>query len=456
MKQICTQKVSAILLAVLNKSILNLCLLLTALPAVLLAQSSSSSPSQTTSSELVFENPVLVSGMAGQDGAIYKFKNVTNGVDATIKIVGRSSGSVKLSSIDTSGVGWSKAFQPVLGIPGTTPKYQNWWMEFQLRFYVSNSNTYNKLQSLQVTAIDVDGDSQSLQEYLQMNRVSSDATSLLTSLTSLPAVSCLTSYIGEDLDDLIGYDKKIMGPVQTFDGIDTSATAVMSTFSYQNKDMIVFRFGGVTGAHSTTVGQRLNSLWFKSFNLAPPAQSVLPLRLLNFQGNVNESKANLQWTVAENETGYSFELEKSTDGTHFNTEALIFTTLKTGTENYSYKKSIEQTSFYRLKMINKDNSVSYSNIIKLSINDNAENSNLKVLQNPVRSSLQFSYNASSTENVTVSVYSGTGTKIFTKQLQSQKGNNTYMLNLDSKMIKGFYLLEIADGNKRSVSRFIKE
>lgn len=456
MKQICTQKVTAILLAVLNKRILSFCFFLTAIPAALLAQSSTASPSQPTSSELVFENPVLISGTAGQDGAVYKFKNVTNGVDATIKIVGRSSGSVKLSSIDTSGVGWSKAFQPALGIPGTTAKYQNWWMEFQLRFYVSNSNTYNKLQSLQVTAIDVDGDSQSLQEYLQMNRVSNDATSPVTSLISLPAVSCLTSYIGEDLDDLIGYDKKIMGPVQTFDGIDTSATAVMSTFSYQNKDMIVFRFGGVTGSHSTTVGQRLNSLWFKSFNLAPPAQSVLPLRLLNFQGNVSESKVNLQWTVAENETGYSFELEKSTDGTHFNTEALIFTTLKTGTENYSYKKSIEQSSFYRLKMINKDNSVSYSNIIKLSINDNAENSNLKVLQNPVHSSLQFSYNSSSNENVAVSVYSGTGTKLFTKQLQSQKGNNTYMLNLDSKMMKGFYLLEIADGNKRSVSRFIKE
>lgn len=447
MRQICTPKSMAIILAVVQKRIPYLFIIFSFLPSVLKAQ---------VIPELVFQNPTLISGTAGQDGAVYKFSDVAPGIDATIKIVGRSNSSVVLSNIDSTGVGWSKAFQPVLGISGSVAANENWWMEFQLRFYNSGSNSYKKIKSFQITAIDLDGDGRSLQEYLQMNRASSNTYSPITYLTNPLAVTTLTSYLGEDLDDLLGIDKKIVGPTQNFTNIDTSATAVMTTFTYDNKDMIVFRFGGLTGSQGTTVGERMNSLWFKSFNLLSPTQSTLPLRLLSFQGNVHNGKANLQWSVAENETGYSFEVEKSVDGVHFNSEALIFTTTKTGTENYAYKESIDGNSFYRLKMINKDNSISYSKTIRLSVAETAASNNLKILQNPVGSSLQFNYAISSNEITTVNIYTSAGTKVFTTQLQSQKGNNTYMLNLGSKMNRGFYLLEVASGSERCVSKFIKE
>lgn len=453
MKQVCTKRVTAMLLAVLNKKVFQFCVLVTVIPCILFAQSGSGSlslSSPTITSELIFQNPVLVSGTAGQDGAIYKFKNVASGIDATIKIVGRSSSNVNLKSIDTSGIGWSKAFQPVLGVKNAD-KYQNWWMEFQLRFYESNTSTYKKLQSFQATSIDVDG--QSLQEYLQMQRTKSDTYSSLCYLTKPSTTSCLTGYSGEDADDNNGNDRRILGPTQNFGNIDTAGTAVMATFTYENKDMIVFRYGATTGSSGTSVGERLNSLWFKAFSLAP--QRILPLQLTSFQGNVNNGKANLLWSVAQNETGYSFDLEKSTDGVKFSTDAIIFTTTKGGTENYSYKESIDQNSYYRLKMTNKDNSISYSKIIRLTANENSLDNNIRVLQNPVGSSLQFSYSTTNDENTTVNVYSGTGVKMLSKQVQSQKGSNTYMLNIDAKMSKGIYLLEVTNGGERSITKFIK-
>ncbi|RYF77179.1 MAG: hypothetical protein EON98_16645, partial [Chitinophagaceae bacterium] len=71
--------------------------------------------------ELVFQSPVLVSGTAGQDGAVYKFANVAAGIDATVKIKGRSSTSVKLTNIDVADMGWKKAFQPQFGLQGNVP-----------------------------------------------------------------------------------------------------------------------------------------------------------------------------------------------------------------------------------------------------------------------------------------------------------------------------------------------
>src|SRR5947209_8930930 len=80
----------------------------------------------TSVSELVFQNPVLVSGTDGQDGAVYRFSNVATGIDATVTIAGRSSSAVILDNIDVTSTGWNKAFQPQLGIPGNVPSYQSW------------------------------------------------------------------------------------------------------------------------------------------------------------------------------------------------------------------------------------------------------------------------------------------------------------------------------------------
>ncbi|MGZ8557624.1 MAG: hypothetical protein ACXWWC_04805, partial [Chitinophagaceae bacterium] len=89
--------------------------------------------SQTTN-ELVFKNPVLLSGTALQDGARYVFPNVTTGVDAVLEIKGRSGASVVVNNIDITSFGFDKALQPELGIPGTAPANANWWVDFEITF----------------------------------------------------------------------------------------------------------------------------------------------------------------------------------------------------------------------------------------------------------------------------------------------------------------------------------
>ena len=56
----------------------------------------------------------------------------------------------------------------------------------------------------------------------------------------------------------------------------------------------------------------------------------LPVKLLSFQGGLSKTQTQLNWTVAENETGNYFEVERSSDGKNFTTVAVISTTQKTG------------------------------------------------------------------------------------------------------------------------------
>jgi hypothetical protein len=450
MKQICTQLTGASNFAVSKKTIIySICLLLFAFPFTSIAQSGSGGGTTKVIPELIFQNPVLVSGTTNQEGAIYRFSNVATDIDALLEIKKISDASTVINNMDVNNMGWNKAFQPELGRTGTVSSFQNWWVRFRITFVKAGTTNKVTLSKFYVTALDVDGDNVSIQEYVQMQNADSIKLSPVTNLALTTPLDF--GLLNNQLDKLT------QGPVRNFTNIDTAATLVMATYTYLNANDFDFTIGGKSGAASSTVGLRLNSLWFKSFSLAPQvSQSILPLHLLNFQGNVNGSKSNLQWTVAENETGYAFELEKSYDGKNFNTAALVFTTTKTGTENYSYKEEMNRSAFYRLKMINKDNSISYSKIIKLSVEKEAETNQIRLLQNPVASSLQFTYVAAENSFSNISIYTASGTKLFSTQLQSQKGTNTYNVSLDAKIKTGIYLLEIVNNNQQSISKFIKQ
>lgn len=447
MKQIFTQRMSTAIVDVIRRNVY-LILLFTMLPSALLHSQSSNNNAQQVIPELVFQNPTLVSGTDKKEGAIYRFYDVTTGVDALLEVSKISDNLTIINNIDMTQYGWNKAFQPEIGRSGYAGTNQNWWVLFHLTFVKSGTNNKMNLSKFYVTALDVDGDNGSIQEYVQMQKADSIKLSAVSYLSLNTPMNCGLSNTPND--------KLTQGPVQNFNNIDTASTAVMATYTYMNQSEFDFVLGAKSGTTNSTAGLRMNSLWFKSFNLAPQAQLVLPIRLINFQGNVDNNKADLQWSVAENETGYSFELEKSFDGKSFNSAALVFTTSKNGIENYSYKEAIDRNSFYRLKMINKDNSISYSQTLKLTVNENITGNSVRILQNPVGSSLQFSYNAAVSELTTVNVYTSAGVKVFTRQLHSQKGNNSYTINLDLKMGKGFYLLETTNGVERNVSKFIKD
>jgi hypothetical protein len=186
--------------------------------------------------------------------------------------------------------------------------------------------------------------------------------------------------------------------------------------------------------------------------------STLPVKLSSFSGKVENSKAQISWTVTENETGNLFELQSSQDGKSFQTIAVVFTTEKAGAENYSYKdpKELTGTNYYRLKIINKDNTVSYSRIIRLSADKNTVANPIALMENPIGSSLQFSYTSRSNQTGTANVYNVTGVKLFTAQLQFQKGVNSFQLYINSKLNTGSYLLEIATNSERATTKFIKQ
>lgn len=97
-----------------------------------------------------------------------------------------------------------------------------------------------------------------------------------------------------------------------------------------------------------------------------------PIKPIRFQGSLYGDKVILQWMINDNEKVNQFEIEKSDDGKNFKTAALVFGTDRLNTESYVFfEKGSRKEISYRIKVINNNGIVSYSDIIEM----NEENSN---------------------------------------------------------------------------------
>lgn len=190
----------------------------------------------------------------------------------------------------------------------------------------------------------------------------------------------------------------------------------------------------------------------------PAPLVVLPVRLMNFSGEWLHNKAQLSWAVAENQSGAYFEVLRSRDGKTFTSAGLVFASGKDGSESYQFSEKAETdgATYYRLKLVSKNGGHSLSNVIVLKKETTTPGSTLRMLQNPVASTLHFTYLSSTTTASQVVIYSMGGVKVFSTIVGSQKGNNTVSLELNRHLTPGTYILEVSCGSERKVTKLVKQ
>lgn len=403
--------------------------------------------------ELVFQNPVLVSGVAGQDGAVYKFSNVATDIDATVKVRARSASNVVLTNIDVANMGWTKALQPQFGIQGNVPANQDWWMDFDVIFYKAGTTTRKKIKGFQVTAIDVDGDGVSIREYVQMNRVSAIAYCPVNYLApQAPMVLSNLAEILTDSDNNKGSDKMSLGPVQNFYNIDTAGTPVMSTYTYEDKDMITFRYGAKSGAVISNAGERLNSLWFKAFSLTPP--TLLPIVFYSFNAFYDKKNVNLNWSAQADDDFGTFVIERSVDGKNF--EVVGQLAAKANRQSYTFSDagvtSASGIVYYRIQSREKSGERNYSSIKLIRLNKEAS-ATLAVYPNPVQRTANLTLPTSwQTKPVTVRIFNSTGMQV--KNISLQAASQTESVDF-SQLPAGMYVVKAQCQHQLAEQRVIK-
>ena len=186
-------------------------------------------------------------------------------------------------------------------------------------------------------------------------------------------------------------------------------------------------------------------------------RSALPVKLVSFNGNLNNNKISLQWAVAENETAYKFEIEKSSDAVNFVTSALVFGSEKSGTENYQYSEIMNTDKvFYRLRMTDKSQVVNYSKTLMFQSVKITSDNNIKIINNPTNDKLTISISSGENQPAEVKVYDMGGRLQLQQKVNIYEGNNLVSFPLAPTMKSGIYLVEINKGSERQSAKFIKQ
>jgi hypothetical protein len=191
-------------------------------------------------------------------------------------------------------------------------------------------------------------------------------------------------------------------------------------------------FGSASGDNE------LNNEWNLNVNVVAPIG--LPITLGDFTGNANACDAVLNWKTSAESGLDRFEIEQSENGTTFNKVGkVIAKNLSNGADYQFTWNQGSTTAFYRLKMVDKDGSITYSKGIRISTNCNGKRE-AKLFPNPVSINQLLNVNISGyTRNVKAELYTVSGQLVNTYTLQ----NGTNELSV-GKVSQGFYTLKISE------------
>jgi hypothetical protein len=169
----------------------------------------------------------------------------------------------------------------------------------------------------------------------------------------------------------------------------------------------------------------------------------LPVSIQTFTASKKSGFNQLRWTVDEQHSARSFEVQYSLDGSIFDHAITIqANTGNTFTARDSGNWINHQMLFYRLKSIGLDGKITYSSVVKLT-NVLARSLQIKVYPNPTDGKINIAYHLKETNKVKLSIYNYNGQKIVEEQLQQQEsGNHVWSKQLSDMVRGGVYIVSI--------------
>lgn len=408
--------------------------------------------------ELEFKDPERETGVAGADGTIYRFKNVvTTGtnIDALVKITQRSHPQVRVTSIDINNTGNSKAFQPQIAFAdGNVPRNTTWWVDFDVNFVRSGSNTPIAVSSFNLTALDVDGDGSTLNEFVSFYNSSSYTLENNSQLS--------VQNIWATILSLLTPGREFVGPRTNYEGIDVNATRVMTTVTFNNKSWYRMRLGGSTNnSGGSSAADRMYSFWYKGFNFNMPVQTTLPIKLVSFTATLNNGKTDLKWITSSEKDVSHFVIEKSLDGKNFTDAGTVAATGNSNSDNtYNFTDANINSDrasviYYRLRSVDIDAKSQLSDIRLIKI-DKAGSLNLSIqtYPNPVTSELRVTLPANwQGKKVNYELVNNNG-QIAARKLASSS-SQTETLNV-SGLPTGFYIVRVSCDGETAIQKVIKQ
>ncbi len=195
---------------------------------------------------------------------------------------------------------------------------------------------------------------------------------------------------------------------------------------------------------------------FSSFTIGwGPMDAALPITLVSFTANkAGNTAARLNWRITETSTPEVFEVMKSTDGRSFSKIASISGVTSKLSYDFTDNNLNSGNNHYRLKMIDKDGSVSFSNIIVV-MNGTHETLISSMIPTVVNDRARLNISAAEKGNLQLVITDINGRVIQTQTTAINPGNQEVWINA-SRLSSGYFQITgYINGQRTQTIRFLK-
>ncbi|MEO5595116.1 MAG: T9SS type A sorting domain-containing protein [Chitinophagaceae bacterium] len=178
-------------------------------------------------------------------------------------------------------------------------------------------------------------------------------------------------------------------------------------------------------------------------------------QLTSFKGKVTNTLANLEWATVNEATGLYFEIEKSTDATHFQKIGTVNAVARDAdAQHYLYtdNEPLTAITYYRIKLIT-PTGFTYSHVVTLYTGN--INFEIKSLLNPFNSYISFDAITPGDMKATISLFDGFGRLVKQKEESLYKGFNKITITDLGALSDGTYFLRIQADDRVINKRIIK-
>lgn len=183
-------------------------------------------------------------------------------------------------------------------------------------------------------------------------------------------------------------------------------------------------------------------LLVKEFTATPITAPYVSLKI----GTANEQNMN------------TIEIEKSYDGINYGFAGTLAAKGNTGVNLYSFidkTDGIATKIFYRLKLVNKDGSHTYSNIASVTLTNSLKTFTAEVYPNPVHNVATINLYSIKDEALAIRIFDINGKLVYTQKNFSKKGFSTLSIPAFKSLAAGTYTINITNNTDVVNKKVIK-
>lgn len=181
-----------------------------------------------------------------------------------------------------------------------------------------------------------------------------------------------------------------------------------------------------------------------AINLIP-----LPVELTSFSANYLEGVVKLKWVTATETNNYGFEVERKTDNSNYESIGFVQgggSSTNRLTYNFVDNNLLSNKYYYRLKQVDFDGSVEYSNEVQVEIDGLNDFKLYQNYPNPFNPSTNIKYTIPKNSFVKITLHDILGNEIRTLVNQNVQPG-TYQITLDgSGLASGMYFVRLSAEN----------